>query len=154
MKQSLTELRVICSIWQWGKLPHQSRSLTPIRRNHSRKIETMPLKLVITQGLNPEHRGYSITASKRAPKRSDLAVPADMIAKTLHIMAEAVIIRTHHSKPRTVSSRLHIGSVVTVTIVLPQYISALASLLCHNSIACCSHHSTADTPPPPQTADE
>ena len=54
----LTELSVICTIaGQSVKPTRQTRGLNPNRRKQSRKVETVALKLVITIGRHPEHRG-------------------------------------------------------------------------------------------------
>jgi nitrogen fixation protein len=44
-RQGLNELGMICAIKEeWAKPTRQPRGLIPIRRNHSRKVQTMVLK--------------------------------------------------------------------------------------------------------------
>jgi hypothetical protein len=51
---------VICAIaGEWGKLTRQPRDLIPIRRNQSRKVETVVLKWVMTKRRNREYRGLT-----------------------------------------------------------------------------------------------
>jgi len=53
----LTEPRVTLRMRECGKNPtFQPRGLIPIRRNQSRKVETIVLKYMITKLRNLEHR--------------------------------------------------------------------------------------------------
>jgi hypothetical protein len=60
-RNNLSELRVICAVaGDWAKQSGQSCGRIPIRRNQSRKVETLVLKRVITKGRNPEHCGLLV----------------------------------------------------------------------------------------------
>jgi len=50
-----TGLRVICTIWEWGKTTCRPRGLIPICRKQSRNVETVMLIWMIMKGRNPEH---------------------------------------------------------------------------------------------------
>lgn len=53
----MAELRVICAeAGEWGKPTRQLRGIIPIRRNQSRKLEIIILKLEVAELLHPELR--------------------------------------------------------------------------------------------------
>jgi len=49
-----TGLRVICTVWEWGKPTHRSRGLIPICRKQSLNVETVVLIWMIMKGRKPE----------------------------------------------------------------------------------------------------
>ena len=58
-EHSSTQLWVACTVVKWETC--QTRDVSRINRNESRKVETLALKWEITKGRNPEYRGSRIS---------------------------------------------------------------------------------------------